>query len=384
MNYSLASTSWNKSEISSIKKVIKSNNFTMGKNTYLFERMFKNFHRKKYGIMVNSGSSANLLMVAAMMYFSKKKIEPGDEVIVPAVSWSTTFFPLQQYGIKLVFVDVSIDTFNIDPKKIENAITKKTKAIFAVNLYGNPCNFEQILKICRKNKLILLEDNCESLGARYKKKLAGTFGIMSSFSFFFSHHISTMEGGMILTDNKELYQILLCLRAHGWTRSLPKNNLISGKKSKDLFYDLFNFVLPGYNVRPLEISAAIGLEQLKKLNNIIKVRRKNALYFYKKMSKFKNLKLQIENGDSSWFNFGIIYKGSRKKLIKKLVSKKIEYRPIVTGNFTKNLAIKYFKYRISGNLNNANIIHNKGISFGNSHLNLKKQINLLETVFSEI
>ena len=293
MNYSLASSSWNKKEISAIHEVIKSDRYTMGKNASLFEKMFKNFHNKKYGLMVNSGSSANLLMVAALRYFSKKKIKPGDEVIVPAVSWSTTYFPLQQYGIKLVFVDISIDTFNIDPKKIERAITKKTKAIFAVNLYGNPCDFEEITKICKKNKLILLEDNCESLGAKYKKKMTGTFGLMSSFSFFFSHHISTMEGGMILTDNKELYQILLCLRSHGWTRSLPRKNLISKKKSKDIFYDLFNFVLPGYNVRPLEMSAAIGLEQLKKLNKIIKARRKNAVYFKKKISKLKNLKIQI-------------------------------------------------------------------------------------------
>ena len=143
-------------------------------------------------------------------------------------------------------------------------------------------------------------------------------------------------------------------------------------------------MLPGYNVRPLEISAAIGLEQLKKLKKIIKVRRKNALYFSKKMSKFNNLKLQLENGDSSWFNFGIIYNGSRKKLIKKLINKKIEYRPIVAGNFTKNHAIKHFNYRINGKLKNADKIHNQGISFGNSHLNLIKEINLLEDVFKKI
>ena len=383
MNYRLSSSSWNKAEIAAIHKVIKSDRYTMGKNTSLFENKFKNIHNKKFAVMVNSGSSANLLMIAALNFFSKKKLKPGDEVIVPAVSWSTTYFPLQQYGIKLVFVDVSIDTFNIDPKKIENAITKKTKAIFAVSLYGNPCNFEEILKICKKNNLILLEDNCESLGAKYKKKLTGTFGLMSSFSFFFSHHISTMEGGMILTDNKELYQILLCLRSHGWTRSLPKKNLISGKKSKDAFYDLFNFVLPGYNIRPLEMSAAIGLEQLKKLNNLIEGRRKNALYFKKKISNITNLKIQTENSFSSWFSFGTIYNGSRKNLLKKLTSKKIEYRPVVAGNFTKNIAIKYFNYRISGKLVNADIIHKKGITFGNSHLNLKKEIDLLESVFEK-
>lgn len=285
MSYNLSSSSWNSRELLAMKKVIDSDRYTMGKYTSEFENKFKKFHKKKYAVMVNSGSSANLLMVAALMFLKKNSLKKGDEVIVPAVSWSTTFFPLQQYGLKVVFVDISQENFNIDPKNIEKAISKKTKAIFAVNLYGNPCNFAQIKKICKKYKLILLEDNCESLGAKYKSFLTGTFGLMSSFSFFFSHHISTMEGGMILTDNKELYQILLCLRAHGWTRSLPNKNLIFKKSVKDQFYELFNFILPGYNLRPLELSAAIGIEQLKKLPILIKSRRKNAAYFKKKCLK---------------------------------------------------------------------------------------------------
>ena len=230
MTYNLANSSWNNSEYKSMQSVIKSGFFTMGKHVREFEEKFSLFHGRKYGIMVNSGSSANLLMIAAQMYASKKRLKPGDEIIVPAVSWSTTYFPLKQYNLKLVFVDVSGDTFNIDPNKIKKAITKKTKGIFAVNLYGNPCNFKEINEICKKNKLILFEDNCESLGAKYQGRFSGSFGISSSFSFFFSHHISTMEGGMVLTDDKELYQIMLCLRAHGWTRQLPKKNFITKKK----------------------------------------------------------------------------------------------------------------------------------------------------------
>ena len=383
MLYSLANSSWNNFEFNSMKSVIKSGFFTMGKHVKEFEDKFSEFHKRKYGVMVNSGSSANLLMIAAQMYVSKNRLKPGDEIIVPAVSWSTTYFPLQQYGLKVVFVDVSQDSFNIDPTKIEKAITKKTKAIFAVNLYGNPCDFTQIKKICKKKKLILFEDNCESLGAEYRGKFSGSFGITSSFSFFFSHHISTMEGGIVLTDDKELYQIMLSLRAHGWTRSLPKKNLITKKKSNDAFYELFNFVLPGYNIRPLELSGAIGKEQLKKVPSLTSARRKNASYFKKMVATLSNVKLQIETEKSSWFCFGILLNNDRKKYLEPLRKKNIEFRPIVAGNFTKNPVIKYFDYKIHGNLVNANLIHYNGLSFGNSHLDLRKEIDTLHSVLSK-
>ena len=382
MPYSLANSSWNNLEFNSMKSVIKSGFFTMGKHVKEFEDKFSKFHKRKYGVMVNSGSSANLLMIAAQMYVSKNKLKPGDEIIVPAVSWSTTYFPLQQYGLKVVFVDVSKDSFNIDPIKIEKAITKKTKAIFAVNLYGNPCDFTKIKTICKKKKLILFEDNCESLGAEYKGKFSGSFGITSSFSFFFSHHISTMEGGIVLTDDEELYQIMLSLRAHGWTRQLPKKNLITKKKSNDAFYELFNFVLPGYNIRPLELSGAIGKEQLKKIPSLTLARRKNASYFKKMVETLPNVKLQIETEKSSWFCFGILL-NYREKYLEPLRKKNIEFRPIVAGNFTKNPVIKYFNYKIHGNLTNANLIHYNGLSFGNSHLDLRKEIDTLHSVLSK-
>ena len=382
MPYSLANSSWNSLEFNSMKSVIKSGFFTMGKHVKEFEDKFSKFHKRKYAVMVNSGSSANLLMIAAQMYVSKNKLKRGDEIIVPAVSWSTTYFPLQQYGLKVVFVDVSKDSFNIDPIKIEKAITKKTKAIFAVNLYGNPCDFTKIKTICKKKKLILFEDNCESLGAEYKGKFSGSFGITSSFSFFFSHHISTMEGGIVLTDDEELYQIMLSLRAHGWTRQLPKKNLKTKKKSNDAFYELFNFVLPGYNIRPLELSGAIGKEQIKKIPSLTFARRKNASYFKKMVATLSNVKLQIETEKSSWFCFGILL-NNRKKYLEPLRKKNIEFRPIVAGNFTKNPVIKYFDYKIHGKLINANLIHNNGLSFGNSHLDLRKKIDTLHSVLSK-
>ena len=181
--------------------------------------------------MVNSGSSANLLMIASLFYtkHKKKKLKRGDEVIVPAIGWSTTYYPLQQYGLKLKFVDVDLHTLNFDISKLTKAINKKTKLILAVNVCGNSNEFSKILKLIKNKNILLLEDNCESLGSIYKNKKTGSFGLMSSSSFYYSHHISTIEGGMISTDDKELYQILLSLRSHGWIRDLPNKNLIKNK-----------------------------------------------------------------------------------------------------------------------------------------------------------
>src|SRR3989338_9808465 len=176
--------------------------------------------------------------------------------------------PLYRYGLRLKFVDIDSETLNIDLKKLEEAVTDKTRMIFAVNLLGNPNDFDEIRRIIGSRDILLLEDNCESLGAEFEGRQAGTFGLMGSYSSFFSHHMSTMEGGMIVTDDEELYHILLSLRSHGWTRHLPVENKLC-KKNEDDFYESFRFILPGYNVRPIEMMGAIGIEQLKKLDSFI-------------------------------------------------------------------------------------------------------------------
>ena len=257
--YPLATATWNQDEYAAMQRVIESGMFSMGKQVQLFEQRFAEYIGSRYCVMVNSGSSANLLMVAALFYTQNPslKLERGDEVIVPAVSWSTTYYPLHQYGLKLRFVDVDLETLNYDLAQLEGAITDKTRAIMAVNLLGNPNDFNRIQQMISGKNIVLIEDNCESMGAEFEGKKAGTMGVMGSFSSFFSHHISTMEGGMIVTDDEELFHILLSLRAHGWTRNLPKFNHVCGEKSDDPFKESFRFVLPGYNVRPLELSGAI-------------------------------------------------------------------------------------------------------------------------------
>ena len=387
MNYPLASPSWDDDEIKAAKDVLDSGLCTMGEKVKEFENEFSRFVNAKYSVMVNSGSSANLLMIAALFFMKENRINPGDEVIVPAVSWPTTYYPLNQYRLKIKFVDCDIKTLNYDLNKLSEAITEKTKIIFAVNLLGNSNDFEKIDSIIGNRDIILLEDNCESLGSTYNGKSTGTFGLMGSFSTFFSHHMSTMEGGVIVTDNEELYHILLSLRSHGWTRNLPKNNKVTGIKDDDPFKESFKFVLPGYNLRPLEIEAAIGLEQLKKLPNFVENRRKNAIFFHELFNGDERFILQKEIGTSSWFGFSLIItekcSHSRDEITEYLLENDIDCRPIVAGNFTKNEVIKYFDYEIYGDLDNSDKIDVCGFFVGNHHYDITNELRYLKKILTD-
>jgi CDP-6-deoxy-D-xylo-4-hexulose-3-dehydrase len=371
--FPLATATWGQEEQDAMQRVISSGMFTMGEQVKAFERDFSEYVGSKHCVMVNSGSSAILLMVAALFYTknSKLKLKRGDEVIVPAVSWSTTYYPLYQYGLKIKFVDIDLETLNYDLDQLESAVTDNTRAIMAVNLLGNPNDFARINQIIGGRDIVLMEDNCESMGAKFEGKHAGTFGVMGGFSSFFSHHISTMEGGLIVTDDEELYQILLSLRAHGWTRNLPKKNLVCGEKSDDPFEESFRFVLPGYNVRPLEIEGALGIEQVKRLPNLISARRENGKLLQKTMSNHPDLIIQQEIGESSWFGFSLVIrpgsKITRKGLVVKLNELGFECRPIVAGNFAKNEVVKYFNSEVHGNLKNAEHIDQNGLFVGNHH-----------------
>jgi len=384
--YPLATSSWGDEEIGAMQSVISSGNFTMGEKVAEFETDFSRYIGSKYCLMVNSGSSANLLMIAALFYTKNQEIrlKRGDEVIVPAISWSTTYYPLYQYGLKIKFVDVDLETLNYDLNSLKDAVNENTRVVMAVNLLGNPNDFKLIRSIIDPFNIVLIEDNCESLGAKFEGKFAGTFGLMGSFSSFFSHHISTMEGGLIVTDNLELYHILLSLRAHGWTRNLPSENLVTGTKDSNSFVESFRFVLPGYNVRPLELEGAIGVEQLKKLPSIIDNRRINGAKIQSALNNHPDILIQKEIGESSWFGFSLtIRPGSkltRDLLLNKLNDLGFETRPIVTGNFAKNEVVKYFDYEIFGDLNNANHIDQNGLFIGNHHYPMDDAIERLKSL----
>ncbi|MEQ9692945.1 DegT/DnrJ/EryC1/StrS family aminotransferase [Shimia sp. SDUM112013] len=384
--FPLATSSWDQKELDALQKVIDSDRYSMGAEVAEFERQFADYFGSKFAVMVNSGSSANLLMTAAL-FFTKNptlNLKRGDEIIVPAVSWSTTYFPLNQYGLHLKFVDIDLETLNYDLDALAEAVTDKTRAIMVVNLLGNPNDFASIDGIIDGRDIVLIEDNCESMGATFKGKQAGTFGVMGSYSCFFSHHISTMEGGMVVTDDEELYHVMLALRAHGWTRNLPKFNHVTGEKSDDPFEESFRFVLPGYNLRPLEMSGALGIEQLAKLPDLIKGRRANGTMIQNALSNHPKFMIQQEIGESSWFGFSLVIRpGSglkRADLVKDLVAAGFECRPIVAGNFAKNEVMKYFDYSIHGDLKNADYIDENGLFVGNHHYPIPEAVEALREI----
>lgn len=384
--YPLATSSWNQAEYDALDRVIASHMFSMGPEVRAYEEEFATLFGSKFAVMVNSGSSANLLMTAAL-FFTKNsdlKLKRGDEIIVPAVSWSTTYYPLCQYGLRLKFVDIDRETLNYDLAALETAITDKTRALMVVNLLGNPNDFAALKRLTESRNIVMIEDNCESMGATFDGKQAGTFGVMGTFSSFFSHHISTMEGGMVVTNDEELYHIMLSLRAHGWTRNLPKFNHVTGEKSDDPFEESFRFVLPGYNLRPLEMSGALGREQIKKLPGLIEGRRANGALLQEAVSDHPRFMIQREIGNASWFGFSLVLRdshaGARAQMVRDLSAAGFECRPIVAGNFAKNDVMEYFDFEIHDTLKNADYIDANGLFVGNHHYPLPEAIKVLASL----
>jgi CDP-6-deoxy-D-xylo-4-hexulose-3-dehydrase len=386
-DYPLAASSWDEAELDAIRQVMTGGRYTMGPQVQAFERAFADFVGAEHAVMVNSGSSANLLMIAALCHRRTAPLIPGDEIIVPAVSWGTTYYPVAQYGLRLRFVDVDLGTLNLDLTQVAAAITPRTRAVLAVNLLGAPNDFTALQALCDSHGLILLEDNCEALGATFAGRQAGTFGAIGTFSFFFSHHMSTMEGGMAVTDDRELAELMISLRAHGWTRELPDDNAVHPKVG-DEFQDLFRFVLPGYNLRPLEMEGAIGLVQLDKLPGMLRERRANAERFLALMSSRDDVICQQPPGDSSWFGFSMILagplEGRRAEVAVALRSAGVECRPIVAGDFTKNPVIKVMPHDIVGDLPNAARIDRDGLFVGNHHYPLDEELRLLASVLDGV
>lgn len=357
-------------EIFGFTKQMITTKVTMGEKVKKFEREFCKKFNFKNAVTSNSGSSANLLMVASLCSkYNNSYLEKGDEVIVPAMTWSTTVFPLLQYGLVPVLVDSDIETLNIDPDSIERSISPKTKAIMIVHIYGNPCEMDKILKICKKYNLILLEDACESMGAYYKDKPVGGFGLLSSFSFYFSHHITCMEGGITLTKNFDLSEKMRIIRSHGWIRNLEKPNKV--KQKFNMIDEKFLFVDEGYNLRLTEPQAVMASIQLKKLDRYVKKRQKNAKYLLDLLREFSDVFIFQKEKKStrhSWFGFSITLKEklnfSRDQICNFLKSKGIETRVIVAGNLDLQPALKNFKYVKREELINSSYIMFNSFSIG--------------------
>ena len=387
MFFPLMADTWGDEEIEAIQGVIASGRYTMAGNVARFEDAFAAYHGRAHAVMVNSGSSANLIAVAALCHHGTRALRRGDEVIVPAISWSTTFFPLQQYGLRLRFVDVDMDTLGLDVSRLEEALTPRTRAIAGVSILGNPCAVDVMRDFADRNELWFFEDNCESLDATLGGRLTGTFGDVATFSFFFSHHISTMEGGMLLCDDVELCHLARSLRAHGWTRDLPDESPIYERRESD-FFEEYRFILPGYNVRPMEMNAAVGLQQLKKLPAMTAARRKNLSVFQDLFGADPRFIIQKENGKSSSFCFTIILapglEAERERVLGALHENGIEHRIITGGNILRNDVMKYFDYDVVGGATpNADIAHQRGFFVGNQANDLRSRIERLHQVLDE-
>jgi CDP-6-deoxy-D-xylo-4-hexulose-3-dehydrase len=291
---------------------------------------------------------------------------------VPAVSWSTTYFPLCQHGLTLRFVDIDRHTLNFDLAALERALDETVSVVFAVNLLGNPNDYDAIAALLAGRDITLIEDNCESMGARLGGRWAGRFGRIGAFSTFFSHHISTMEGGICLTDDDELHQILLSLRAHGWTRGLPWPNRLAEPDARGAFHEAFRFVLPGYNVRPLEVCGAVGLVQIERLPGFVAQRRETARRLLQRFSDLPGLRPQSEIGESSWFGFAFTLTeeagAARDTVVARLAAAGVECRPVVAGNFTRQPVMAHLRHEPPGALPNADEVDERGFYIGNNPL----------------
>ena len=367
----LISPSYNEEEVIEAIESLLSTYVTMGKKVYAFEDLFAKYIDTKYGTMVNSGSSANLLALEILSNPAlKNRIKPNDEIITPALTWSTTVFPIIDIHAVPVFVDVNQDTLTIDTNELENALSEKTKAIMPVHLLGYPCDMDSIQDFAEDHNLFVIEDCCEAHGAEWKGKKVGSFGDIGTYSFFFSHHISTIEGGIVLTSNELYNNLSKSLRAHGWVRErADQKEFLKNHPEID---SRFLFVNKGYNLRPTEIQGAFGIHQIKKLEQFLQVREENANYWLnalKEVEDFIQLPTISKDIRHAWFGFPLKVREdapfNRDDLVKHLENNNIETRPVMAGNITQQPAMQFFNYRKIGELSVSTDIMKNSFFHGN-------------------
>lgn len=353
-----------------------------------FEKRFAKWQGRKYCVFVNSGSSANLAIIQAMMNLGK--IKPGDKVGVSTLTWSTNVMPLIELGLKVVPIDVELNTLNVSSKKLRETIkSQKIKMLFITNLLGFCDDIDVIQDICNKEKIILLEDNCESLGTVYKGKKLGNYGAASTFSFYVGHHMSTIEGGAVCTDDRNIADMLSLVRAHGWDRNLAekKQQKIRSKHNvNSTFYSRYTFYDLGYNLRPTEISGFIGNTQLPYLDEIVSTRQNTfmeiAHKIYAQTDKFYPVHYDHIDLIS---NFAIPIICKTKKIRDELVEKcngKLELRPIVGGDMTKQPFFSKYEKGLFPKDSNASLIHENGLYFGNNPELTKEEKKKILAIFS--
>jgi len=357
---------------------------TKGDLTLEFEKLWSNWLGVKYSVYINSGSSANLAMIYSLLQSNKLK---NNKIIVPSVSWVTTVTPTIQFGMEPILCECDKDTLGIDINHFEQlCIEHNPAAVILVHVLGFPNKMTEIIEICDKYDVILLEDSCETVGSIYDNKKTGCFGLMSTFSFYFGHTMSTIEGGMICTNDKDLYNLLLSIRSHGWSRDLDTETQDILKKEYDIddFKSLYTFFYPGFNLRSTDLQAKIGIKQLEKLdkNNII---RFNNYKLYHDNIINDYWKINPMDGFISNFNYPIIHP-EKKEIVKRLMADNIECRPLVCGSIGK----QPFWKKIYGetNFDFADIVDEYGLYVPNNHQISEEEIfriiNIINSVTKNI
>lgn len=343
---------------------------TMGELTKEFERKWAEYIGTKYSVFVNSGSSANLLMIYALLMTGQLK--KGDKVLVPAVGWGTTIAPLIQLGLEPIMVDVDPFTFGIDPIQVKIELEKSNSigAILFVDVLGVPAEIVELRKLAKEYNVLLLEDSCAALGSKHNGKMIGSFGDISTFSFYFGHQLSTIEGGMINTNDKEIYEALVMARSHGWGKELSQEtyDTLIRENHIDDFHKPFTFFIPGFNLRGTDLQAKIGLGQLEKAEWVANRRHENHMRY---MDNLKNhCEFQSPNDYPpdrvSSISFGCLVKenSTRKEVVRKLVENGIETRLFSAGNLGLHPFWKEYNQEFS-NFGVANLIHSNGFFLPN-------------------
>ncbi|MBF0333775.1 MAG: DegT/DnrJ/EryC1/StrS family aminotransferase [Alphaproteobacteria bacterium] len=357
-------------EIKAALECLLTTRITMGPKVKGFEAEFKAHLGSRNATMVNSGSSANLLAIAALANpATEDGLRPGDEVIVPALSWSTTVWPLIQLGLVPVVVDIDRATLNIDPAAVEAAIGPKTRAVMPVHVYGNPCDMDALVDICERRNLILIEDGCEALGSAYDGTPVCRFGRVGTFSFYYSHHITTLEGGVCVSDDFELAELMRILRAHGWVREVEDK-----QRWLDRFpaiHERFLFVNLGYNLRATDVQGAFGSVQLPKLAGFVETRRQLAAFYLDALAPFRQfLSFQevTPKGFHSWMGFAVKLEPGAPftsgEIMAFLEKAGIETRPIICGNVARQPALAMYPHRVGGDLSRSDAIMDRAFSIG--------------------
>ncbi|KKQ53248.1 MAG: DegT/DnrJ/EryC1/StrS aminotransferase [Microgenomates group bacterium GW2011_GWC1_38_12] len=361
------------------KFILKAKIFSMKKECANFEKKFAKKQSRRYAVFVSSGSTANLVLIQALLNLGKLK--KGDRIGFSALTWSTNVMPLMQLGLIPIALDCNLKTLNVSPSEIEKKISK-IKGLFLTNVLGMADEIEKIKEICQRNKIIFIEDNCESLGSRISGKLLGNFGLASTFSFFVGHHLSTIEGGMICTDDEKLYQMLLITRIHGWDRNL---GLIAQKEIRtthkvDDFYAKYTFYDLAFNARPTEVNGFLGNNQLQYWDEMVSIRAKHFKLFQSIVGQNDDfVPLDLSHMDLiSNFAMPIICKNKKtvEKYKKRFINHGVEIRPIIAGNIEMQPFYKKYINKKTYCLN-SNFIHQNGFYFANNPELNKKEINTI-------